>query len=268
MACSQLLLLHLDIFILVMDRLRARELVNLGSTCHSIFAIVAPHLYKCLVVSDNPRISSSARRAAVKYGPLVRTLRLNIQFRGCSDPICSLCPQQDAIQPRDEVWAIANPGGGLPPVTKELLEGREELLPRLERIEIIFPHENEHIAVYQGSAWHDRDPAPSLLRENMRIVTRATIKALVRNKIITQLKMANYPPFGPLDFDDTDRMAWETFLGRMKIFDLSVLGEGKDVGQRCLQLGIDSVVSARLNPVTRRISAPAQGGSRVPNSER
>ncbi|TLD32968.1 hypothetical protein PspLS_00021 [Pyricularia sp. CBS 133598] len=218
--------LPLDILVLVLDQLSPPDLANLCRTSQCLHRAVLPQLYKYLTLTDNLHSSSLAYRAAQRHGVLVRILRLTINFQGCTDVTCELCLHQASAKSRGHVcWAVANPGGGLPPAAKELLEGYQGILPHLERIEIVFPAKMNHVPYEPNYLLHHLDPRPFLRLENMRIVTRAVIKALSRNATIAKLTLANYPSFCPLSTDETDRVAWQGLLSRVTEFDLSLFGD-------------------------------------------
>ncbi|KAI6357964.1 hypothetical protein MCOR25_007477 [Pyricularia grisea] len=220
-------LFHLpfDILVLVLDQLSPPDLANLCRTSQCLYRAALPHLYKHLTFTDSQRSSSLAHRAARKHGALVRIIRLSIHFQGCADIGCDLCLHHAlAKSPGHVCWAVANPGGGLPPAAKELLEGRQELLPHLECIEIVFPAKNNHVHIVPSHLLHHSDPRSFIRLENMCIVTRAVTKALSRNKTIAKLTLVNYPPFSPFGTDETDRLAWQRLLGQVTEFELSLFG--------------------------------------------
>ncbi|KAH9427296.1 hypothetical protein MCOR02_012201 [Pyricularia oryzae] len=170
--------------------------------------------------------SSLAQRAARKHGALVRILRLTINFQGCADVTCDLCLHEASAKLRGHAcWAVANPGGGLPPAAKELLEGYQGILPHLERIDVVFPAKVNHVPYEPNYFLHHSDPRSFLRLENMRLVTRAVTKALSRNETIAKLKLVNYPLLCPFGTDEAEGLAWQRLLDRMTEFDLCLFGD-------------------------------------------
>ncbi|KAI6590720.1 hypothetical protein MCOR12_008327 [Pyricularia oryzae] len=218
--------LPLDILFLVLDQLEPPDLANLCLTSQCLHRAALPHLYKCLTLTDSLDSSSLAQRAARKHGALVRILRLTINFQGCADVTCDLCLHEASAKLRGHAcWAVANPGGGLPPAAKELLEGYQGILPHLERIDVVFPAKVNHVPYEPNYFLHHSDPRSFLRLENMRLVTRAVTKALSRNETIAKLKLVNYPLLCPFGTDEAEGLAWQRLLDRMTEFDLCLFGD-------------------------------------------
>lgn len=207
----------------ILDLLDLQDLAHLSSTCHGLRAVVAPRLFRSIVLTDNVRVADSACLAAGRYGAFVRRLKMVVGFLGCTDPAC------DCFLDTEACYAVANPdGGGIPASAEALLAGLEGALPALESITVEFPARYKHAGMLYGDNWDNRDPQLVQMRNNVAIVVRAVTTALARNTRVGCLSLVNYPPLDPLGehrASPSHKDAWERLLGQLAGFHLSLFGD-------------------------------------------
>lgn len=190
---------------------------RLGLTCRSMHAVVAPRLYKAIIIFDTSRSADSGLRAAQRHGSLTRHLLLDVTYDDCFSFDCCITTNDVTRCP----YLAANFGHGLPPSAEALLAG--DLFPRLQAVTVRFRITDRHANFYY------RAPAPMPGRDRawvfpmMEDVVRAVVKALCRNTRITRLVLLNYPPFDPLELLDTPEevAGWKSLLGRLLQFSVT-----------------------------------------------